>query len=85
MQKCATFDPSCPGWEPAILDAKTGRELERDHPFAQVVRRCWSARDRDAQERIWRVWVYSSTDHADRAELEAFNASVATQAAILDL
>jgi len=62
---CPTFDPACPGCQPALIDATTGKILPPSDPIMLALMPLWRSLPRASQEACWRVWVKNSRDAGD--------------------
>lgn len=68
---CESFDPDCPGCQPALIDVATGKILGAKDPLVVALLPLWRALPRSSQEACWRVWVKNSRSPADLAIMTA--------------
>lgn len=62
---CSTFDPTCPGCQPVLIDAATGKILSPNDPLMKVLLPLWRSLPRPSQEACWRVWMKNSREPTD--------------------
>lgn len=61
-----TYDPTCPGCRPAMMDYKTGQVFAPDHPTMVIVNRVYDAASYAEQEAFFEVCVKNSQKPQDR-------------------
>lgn len=51
------YDDDCEGCQPALMDTKTGKNMEKDHPVMVALMKAWKERttltERRATSRVW--------------------------------
>ena len=60
------YDDDCPGCQPALMDAKTGKVMESDHPVMVSVLKAWKEKitflERQATSRVWMGMSHNPRD-----------------------
>jgi hypothetical protein len=69
-------DDNCPGCQPALLVATTGRPLPADHPHMIAVMAMWTTTTREEREAFHRVCVSNGREPADLAVVQALAARI---------
>jgi hypothetical protein len=62
---CKEYDDNCPGCQPAIADAKTGRKIPDDDPIMIAVRAFWKTVPMEQKRAYQRVMCHNSRTEED--------------------
>ena len=60
------YDDDCEGCQPGMMDVKTGKQMEKNHPMMVAVLKAWKEKTTLAERRATsRVWMGQSTNPID--------------------